>query len=529
MMKNFARFLALLLAVCALCGAAAAESSKKEQYDAAMALYKAREFEQALEAFLELGSYEDSRSMANKSKWYWQEDRYKQAKSLYSDGSYQEAKEIFDSLGSFEESKKYARKCERGLLDAQYEQAEALMETESYEAALEIFLALGDHSNSRKRAEQAQKLLEEQKQAAVEQEYYRQALAHKEAGELEKARDAFVLAGQDTPEATDELYEVLEVLAQRYVYARAEACLTNGQYEEAICRFETLGSYEDSAARAADALKQYQAALYEHAKALEQEQPAKAYVLYLFAGHEDSFARADALAESMTPKALYTAAGELEKEGFLAAARTGYEASGYKDSETLVKELDKNSEFERAHILTELWQLEEANALYKSLKGFKYASRMGIERLTAKQLRDDATSEMSEVFTAPDGTRHTYRIYKGVFRWIEAKAFCQALGGHLATLTTPEENKFVYWFMRDSGFTTAYFGLEDEERKHNWKWVTGEPFEYTNWDSNEPSYSGRLERYGMYFYKHVETWNDAHFYEDTEYEPGCSYICEWDY
>ncbi len=58
--------------------------------------------------------------------------------------------------------------------------------------------------------------------------------------------------------------------------------------------------------------------------------------------------------------------------------------------------------------------------------------------------------------------------------------------------------------------------------------MTGEPFEYTNWHRNEPSRSAK-ERYGMYFYKHLDgTWNDSHFYEYAEVDPGCSFICEWD-
>ena len=120
-----------------------------------------------------------------------------------------------------------------------------------------------------------------------------------------------------------------------------------------------------------------------------------------------------------------------------------------------------------------------------------------------------------------------YRMYRGVKYWVEARAFCEALGGHMATLTTPEENQFVHNYMKENGFTTAYFGLMDEERDRTWVWVTGEPVEYTNWDSNEPSYSTH-ERYGMYFYKHTKgTWNDSHFYEHWDNQEW-SYFCEWD-
>ena len=177
-----------------------------------------------------------------------------------------------------------------------------------------------------------------------------------------------------------------------------------------------------------------------------------------------------------------------------------------------------------------VWNWDEANALFESLGDFSNAAVMvmpEMEPITALQLRDDKTSDKSEIFTAPDGTKHQYQIFKGVPKWRQAQVFCELLGGHLATLTTAEENDFVYGFMRDCGYLTAYFGLSDEARTGDWIWVTGEPFEYTNWHRNEPSRSAK-ERYGMYFYKHLDgTWNDSHFYEYAEVDPGCSFICEW--
>ena len=178
-----------------------------------------------------------------------------------------------------------------------------------------------------------------------------------------------------------------------------------------------------------------------------------------------------------------------------------------------------------------VWDLDTANALFESLGDFSNASVMvmpEMEPITAVQLRDDNTSEKSEIFTAPDGTKHQYQIFKGVPTWRQAQVFCELLGGHLATLTSAEENDFVYHFMRDSGYLTAFFGLSDEARTGDWIWVTGEPFDYVNWHKNEPSRSAK-ERYGMYFYKHLDgTWNDSHFYETAKVDPGCSYICEWD-
>lgn len=527
-MKNICKLLALLLAALMLCASAMAEESDSAAaYEAAMALYEAENFEEAIPAFEALGDYKDSQKMLANSKWYWKEQRYDNAVALYKAESYAEAKALFEELGSFEESKKYVSKCAAAIETQTYEQASDLYAAGQLETARELFISLGDYKKSESYIEEINAAIAAHKQAVYELECYEKAVALKAEGRLEEARDLFIAAGS-VDGATDELYEILEVLARADVYQRALADLSRGQLTDAITRFDTLGDYEDSAARAAEARELLKKQRYEEASSCED--PSRARIIYLALGDEP---KAEALKADTGILTLFNAAEELRREGRPAEAAVGYSlCEGYNGSDDLAKEMleeaENSAQFERAHILTDLWQLEEANAIYRALGDYSYASRMGIERISAKQLRDDATTPMSETFTAPDGTTHRYRMFKGVPRWVEAKAFCQALGGHLATMTSEEENQFVYWFMRENDFLTAYFGLEDEERDRTWEWVTGEPVEYTIWDSGEPSYSGR-ERYGMYFYKHLTgTWNDAHFYEDAEVDPGCSFICEWD-
>lgn len=191
---------------------------------------------------------------------------------------------------------------------------------------------------------------------------------------------------------------------------------------------------------------------------------------------------------------MYEAADALEQEGLCDLAMRGFEAvSAYEDSreraELLSETVKKSQDFTRALCLAEVGQQEQANEMLRSLEDFQNASLhiWPVANFSAKQLRDDKTSPKSDVFTAPDGTKHRYQIFKGVRTWKEAKVFCEVLGGHLATPTTDEENQFVYRFMRDSGYLTAYFGLSDEKRVGDWIWVTGEPFEYTNWHRASPA------------------------------------------
>jgi len=531
-MKRLCKLLAVMLAAIALCTCAVAEEADPAAaYEAAMALYEAKEYEQAISAFEALGDYENSQKMLANSKWYWKEQRYDNALDLYKAEDYEAALALFEELGSFDESKKYAGRCRTGILKKTYQQAETLYAEGQLEAALEIYQQLDDYGKSESRIEEINALIAQQQQADYEQACYDKAAMLKAEGKLAEARDLFVEAG-NTADSTDQIYEILDVLAKDEVYSRAVMDMGYGRYADAAVRFETLGDYLDSVEKAAEAREKEKAALYEEAAAAEDVN--RAYILYLYlADYGDSAQKAEAIKAETGILTLFRAAEQLEKEDRYAEAAVGYaQCEGYNKSDDLAEQMQKDAEsaaqFERAHILTDLWKLEEANAIYKALDDFSYASRMGIERISAAQLRDDATSDLSATFTAPDGTTHRYRMFKGVHRWVEAEAFCRALGGHLATMTTPEENDFVHSFMRGNGFTTAYFGLEDEERDHTWEWVTGEPVEYLNWDSGEPSYSPR-ERYGMYFYKHIQgTWNDAHFYEHDEVDPGCSFICEWD-
>jgi hypothetical protein len=278
-----------------------------------------------------------------------------------------------------------------------------------------------------------------------------------------EARDAFIQAGPFEG-ATEKMYEAIVMVGCERIYKEAQQALADEDYARAVMLFELPGDYEDSAQQAA-------------------------------------------------------------------AAREAWRSAGGDPEKPLSEEEQNALDFEKALKLKLLWRVEESNGILEQLGEYNHAAQLVAKvtekRITAQRLRDDATTEMSAVFTAPDGSKHCYRMFRGVKYWVEARAFCEALGGHLATLTTPEENDFVHSFMWDNGFTTAYFGLMDEERDRTWVWVTGEPVEYTNWDSNEPSYSTH-ERYGMYFYKHTKgTWNDSHFYEHWDNQEW-SYICEWD-
>ena len=125
---------------------------------------------------------------------------------------------------------------------------------------------------------------------------------------------------------------------------------------------------------------------------------------------------------------------------------------------------------------------------------------------------------------------HSYYVYNldTVRTWNEAKQYCENLGGYLATITTPEENEFVYSYLKmNFGYERAYFGFTDQDEEGVWLWDNGEESSYTNWHSGEPNGENSNEDFAMFYYKYSDgTWNDGDFGQRTV-NSGVVFICEW--
>lgn len=124
---------------------------------------------------------------------------------------------------------------------------------------------------------------------------------------------------------------------------------------------------------------------------------------------------------------------------------------------------------------------------------------------------------------------HHYYIYNfDVFSadksntWENALKYCKENNGYLATISSPEENEFIFEYMKQQGYESAYFGLSDSETEGIWQWCNDETVMYTNWANGEPS--GEMsENYGMFYYKFVDgKWNDGRCSDSIT-----GFICEW--
>lgn len=80
---------------------------------------------------------------------------------------------------------------------------------------------------------------------------------------------------------------------------------------------------------------------------------------------------------------------------------------------------------------------------------------------------------------------HSYYRSTGTAFWLTAKANCEAMGGHLVTVTSAAENNFIF-----SLWPSGWIGLTDEVTEGIWKWVTNETYSYTSWNGGEPNNAG---------------------------------------
>jgi hypothetical protein len=111
---------------------------------------------------------------------------------------------------------------------------------------------------------------------------------------------------------------------------------------------------------------------------------------------------------------------------------------------------------------------------------------------------------------------HTYYYFKTPVTWYDAKSICEKLGGHLVTITSAEENAFLYDLVASAENKYVWFGASDIDAEGTWKWVNNEKFTYSNWvqeePNNNPSANSSSEDYLMgYILNDISSlsWNDA--------------------
>jgi serine/threonine protein kinase/formylglycine-generating enzyme required for sulfatase activity len=122
---------------------------------------------------------------------------------------------------------------------------------------------------------------------------------------------------------------------------------------------------------------------------------------------------------------------------------------------------------------------------------------------------------------------HAYLLVRGAITFDDGQRAAQALGGHLVTITSQEENDFLkreFMTAKDAP-REILIGARREGTEggwHGWKWVTGEEFPFTDW--TDPEWSARPDA-GLHVGLHV-TEGKGKWYFTTG--PRQAIIIEWD-
>jgi len=137
--------------------------------------------------------------------------------------------------------------------------------------------------------------------------------------------------------------------------------------------------------------------------------------------------------------------------------------------------------------------------------------------LIALSVFHGVASADSEIIFNP-ANKHYYQRFDIESSWYDAKAYCENLRGHLATITSQEENDFVLNNVLHIAYG-CFIGGTDENVEGVWEWITGEAWNYSNWAPGEPN-----DKNGEDYLMMINVrgrWNDLKNTASTYF------ICEW--
>lgn len=172
-----------------------------------------------------------------------------------------------------------------------------------------------------------------------------------------------------------------------------------------------------------------------------------------------------------------------------------------------------------------LWEVPEAAELELVNLAEVTGEAVETKAVKAGEIQGNAANLAANVITY-DG--HTYARYDTQLNWQLAKQFCEAAGGHLATITSEKEAAVIELLLKDAPFGTYWLGATDEGWEGGWQWITGEAFEWTDWNDRQPDNADRSEEGAENYLEtgnsYSQNWNDnyASYAEDgfiLEVEP----------
>jgi Lectin C-type domain len=129
---------------------------------------------------------------------------------------------------------------------------------------------------------------------------------------------------------------------------------------------------------------------------------------------------------------------------------------------------------------------------------------------------------------------HWYELVTDGMPWSEARETAESSewmgqNGYLATITSPEEQQWVWELIEPefAGTIGVWLGgyqdpPDSQPADANWRWVTDEPWDFTNWASSAPNdYQGQEECLEFWELS-LSLWNDQ-----PDFRPN-AFLVEYD-
>ena len=134
-------------------------------------------------------------------------------------------------------------------------------------------------------------------------------------------------------------------------------------------------------------------------------------------------------------------------------------------------------------------------------------------------------------WSADGGNDHWYECFSFGGTWGDANDAAilkeyNGMYGHLATITSPEENEFANGVCTGAAWLGGYQTAGSDEPSSGWTWVTGESWSYSKWGQGEPNNDkvGVFSGENALVIRSDGFWNDLH-----EMRSAGSYLVEYEY
>lgn len=177
------------------------------------------------------------------------------------------------------------------------------------------------------------------------------------------------------------------------------------------------------------------------------------------------------------------------------------------------------------------------------LSGETYHNAQDGIRMTLDNVyMEETETDVSDTYEIMEyGGNYYSMYYVSNITWTEAEAFCEAMGGHLVTINSEEEQQAVYQYIEEyADDTFIWIGISDAGSEGDWSsWITGEEVTYTNWavsqPDNEKTSSDTEQNYGVIFsgyrsgtgyYIEPGQWDDVE--NDYSEDRAGFFVCEWE-